>query len=84
MADAMKDTANRSTSGGEKPDQHQYATDGTNKGRVSVTPRPAGEVGEYGAGKGKARIAPPFAPDRAMEPGNEGGYRARAAGSSKD
>jgi hypothetical protein len=75
-----KYTAERSTAGGDKPTQHQYATKGTNKGRVDVTPMFPGEIGDYGKGKGKARIAPPFPPDRSVDPGNEGGYRARASG----
>jgi hypothetical protein len=61
-------------------DKHQYSTDGTNKGRVEVTPLGPNEIGNYGEGKGKARIAPAFPPDRNMEPGNEGGYRAGRAG----
>lgn len=66
-------------------DKHQYNTEGTNKGRVEITPRGPGEIGNYdtidGIGpKGGARIPAPFAPDRAMDMRNEGGYRAMASG----
>lgn len=47
----------------------------TNSGRVAANTRSAGETGDYGMGKGKARIAEAFPADHNQEPGNEGGYR---------
>lgn len=45
---------------------------GTDRGRVNVATRGAGETGEYGSGKGKARICEAFPANRNHDMANEG------------
>lgn len=44
----------------------------TNSGRVAANARGAGETGDYGSGKGKARIAESFPANKNHDMANEG------------